>query len=131
MSMQDPLADMLTRIRNALMVGAKDVSIPHSKLKENIAKILLEEGYILSYESTGEGAKKGIDIKLKYYKGAPVIEEIKRVSRPSLRRYLKAEEIPYVNAGLGICILSTPQGVVVDKKARELNVGGEILCTVF
>lgn len=131
MTMQDPLADMLTRIRNALMANAKQVSIPHSKLKESIAQILAEEGYVMAYEVTGEGVHKSIDITLKYYRGVPVIEEIEKISRPGLRRYLKVDEIPYIRAGLGICILSTSQGVLADRKARELNVGGEIICTVF
>lgn len=131
MSMQDPLADMLTRIRNALMTSAKSVIIPHSKMKESIAQILVDEGYVESYEVTGEGVKKGIEIKLKYYRGQPVIEELKKISRPGLRRYLKSTEIPYIRAGLGICIMSTSKGIIVDRKARELNVGGEIICTVF
>ncbi len=131
MTMQDPIADMLTRIRNALMAGAKKVSMPYSSIKEGITKILADEGYIESYEVSGEGINKSIDIVLKYYRGEPVIEEIKKVSRPGLRKYLKVDEIPYIRAGLGICILSTSKGVIVDQKARELKVGGELICTVF
>ncbi|MBE8182762.1 MAG: 30S ribosomal protein S8 [Candidatus Portiera sp.] len=131
MTMQDPIADMLTRIRNALMAGATEVNMPHSKIKEEISKILVEEGYIKSYEASGEGATKEIDISLKYYRGEPVIEEIKKISKPGLRKYLKVDEIPYIKAGLGICILSTSKGMIVDRKARELKVGGELICTVF
>ena len=131
MTMQDPLADMLTRIRNALMAKAKKVKIPYSKIKNSIAEILVEEGYVESFSVNGEKAEKHIEIMLKYYRGQPVIEEIKKVSRPSLRRYLKADEVPHIKAGLGICIMSTSKGIIVDRKARELNLGGEILCTVF
>lgn len=131
MTMQDPIADMLTRIRNALMAGATKVSMPHSKIKEEITKILVEEGYIESYVASEEGAMKQIDLVLKYYRGEPVIEEIKKISRPGLRKYLKVDDIPYIRAGLGICILSTSKGMIVDRKAREFKVGGEIICTVF
>ena len=131
MSMQDPLADMLTRIRNGLMSNAVQVDIPYSHLKEDIAKILVEEGYVDSYQVVGEGTKKKVEVALKYYRERPVIEEIKKISRPGLRRYFGVDDIPYVRSGLGICILSTSKGVITDRRARELKVGGELICTVF
>lgn len=131
MSMQDPLADMLTRIRNGLMSKATQVSIPYSNIKKSIAKILVEEGYVESYEIHEKGIQKNIEVTLKYYRGRPVIEEITKVSRPGLRRYFGMNNIPYVRSGLGICILSTSKGVITDRQARELKVGGELICTVF
>ncbi len=130
MSMQDTLADMCTRIRNAQMARKTKVDIPSSKTKVNIAKVLQEEGFIASYEVGGEEKKPVLTLDLKYYQGNPVIEEIQRVSRPGLRVYKGAREIPRVKAGLGVMVVSTNQGVMSDRVARQSNVGGELLCEV-
>lgn len=131
MTMQDPIADLLTRIRNAQMVRMKAVSMPNSNLKRAICKVLAEEGYIESYE-TSEDKKPTLTIILKYLDdGAPVIESIDRASRPGLRRYVGIDDLPRVRGGLGTAILSTNQGVITEKAARRLGVGGEVLCTVF
>ena len=130
MSMQDPVADLLTRIRNAQMIGIRGVELPYSNIKMEILRVLKEEGFIESYESKADGAKKDISIKLKYYQGKPVIEHIKRISRPALRIYRPCRELPQVRGGLGIAIISTPKGVMTDRAARTQNVGGEVLCTV-
>lgn len=131
MSMQDPLADMLTRIRNAQMAGKTSVDMPGSKLKAAVARVLKDEGYIAGYESFAEGVKQRLRLELKYFDGKPVIVEIDRVSRPSLRRYAAKDELPSVRGGLGIAIVSTSQGVMTDRAARAAGVGGEVLCTVF
>lgn len=131
MSMSDPIADMLTRIRNGLRSAKLSVSIPASKSKAAIAKVLLDEGYIGGYRIEGEGAKRNLDIQLKYYRGEPVIEEIKRVSLPSCRVYVSCDDLPMVKNGLGIALVSTSQGLMTDKQARQSRVGGEIVCTVF
>ena len=132
MSMTDPVADMLTRIRNASRASHKAVSIPGSRLKEAIAKILKEEGYIVDFSVSGEKASRAIKVKLKYAEeGQKVITTIKRISKPGLRIYVGKDEIPSVLNGLGVNILSTPKGVITDKTARELGVGGELLCSVF
>lgn len=130
MSMQDPVSDLLTRIRNAQTMGIREVKLPHSNIKTEILRVLKEEGFIESYESIADGAKKDISIKLKYYQGRPVIERINRVSKPTLRIYKPCRELPQVRGGLGIAIISTPKGVMTDKSARSQNVGGEVLCTV-
>lgn len=130
MSMTDPIADMLTRIRNAQMADRLGVSMPSSKLKESIAKVLRDEGYIEDYAIRKDGAKAELSIELKYYAGRPVIERIERVSRPGLRVYRGMQELPKVMNGLGIAIVSTPKGVMTDRKARSANVGGEVLCIV-
>lgn len=130
MSMQDPVADMLTRIRNAQAMGIKQVKMPHSNIKNEILGVLKEEGYIESFETITDGNKKDLQVALKYYQGNPVIESIVRVSRPALRIYRGHQDIPLVRAGLGIAILSTPKGVMTDKQARAQRVGGEVLCTV-
>lgn len=130
MSMQDPLADMLTRIRNAHSRGLAEVAMPSSTLKVNVAKVLKEEGYITDYSVSGE-VKAELRIALKYYEGRPVIAEINRVSTPGLRRYAGASELPKVRGGLGVAIVSTSKGVMTDRAAREAKVGGEVLCTVF
>ena len=130
MSMQDPLADMLTRIRNAQMVEHASVTMPASKLKTAVAKVLKEEGYVIDV-TVDDGSKPAMTIKLKYFEGCPVIEEVKRVSRPGLRRYADVEQLPKVNNGLGIAIISTNRGVMTDRAARAAGVGGEVLCTVF
>jgi small subunit ribosomal protein S8 len=128
--MQDPLADMLTRIRNAQQVGKPSVTMPSSKLKVNVANVLSNEGYISGF-SVSEGVKQELTVELKYFEGKPVIAEIDRVSRPGLRNYAGKEAIPTVRAGLGIAIVSTSKGVMTDRAARAAGVGGEVLCTVF
>ncbi|MFT6189689.1 MAG: small subunit ribosomal protein S8 [Oleispira sp.] len=128
--MQDPLADMLTRIRNAQMVGKTEVTMPSSNLKISVAKVLEEEGYVGTQTVSGD-VKPELTIALKYYEGKPVIAEISRVSRPSLRRYSGKEDIPSVRAGLGVAVVSTSKGVMTDRAAREAGIGGEVLCTVF
>ncbi len=130
MSMQDPLSDMLTRIRNAHSRAKVSVTMPSSKLKIAVADVLKAEGYITNY-SVADGSKAELSIELKYFEGRPVIEEIDRFSRPGLRRYAGATELPNVRAGLGIAIVSTSKGVMSDSAARSAGVGGEVLCTVF
>ena len=130
MSMSDPIADMLTRIRNAQMVEKASVSMPASKLKTAIASVLRDEGYIDDFEVRRDGAKADLQIALKYYAGRPVIERIERVSRPGLRIYRGRDAIPQVMNGLGVAIVSTPKGVMTDRKARQVGVGGEVLCYV-
>jgi small subunit ribosomal protein S8 len=130
MSMTDPIADMLTRIRNGQMAEKLGVTMPSSKLKEAIAKVLLDEGYIEKYAVRKDGAKAELDIELKYYAGRPVIERLERVSRPGLRVYRGRQDFPKVMNGLGIAIVSTPKGVMTDRRARSANVGGEVLCIV-
>lgn len=131
MSMQDPIADMLTRIRNAQMAEKKSVSMPSSTLKVEIAKVLLNEGYVSSFNVVEDNKKPSLVVELKYFNGSPVIETITRISRPGLRIYKSASEIPKVNAGLGISIVSTNKGLMTDRAARALGVGGEIICNVF
>ncbi|MDE1953881.1 MAG: 30S ribosomal protein S8 [Betaproteobacteria bacterium] len=130
MSMSDPIADMLTRIRNAQMVEKATVKMPASKLKTAIAQVLQDEGYIDGFELLRDGVKADLQIALKYYAGRPVIERIERVSRPGLRIYRGQHAIPQVLNGLGVAIVSTPQGVMTDRKARQVGVGGEVLCYV-
>ena len=131
MSMQDPLSDMLTRIRNAQMAGKKTVEMPGSKLKAAVASVLKEEGYVGDFSLSDESGKPRLSISLKYYQGKPVIAEIDRVSRPGLRQYRAKYELPSVRAGLGVAIVSTSRGVMTDRAARAAGVGGEVLCTVF
>jgi small subunit ribosomal protein S8 len=128
--MQDPLADMLTRIRNAQMAEKTVVSMPSSKLKAAVAKVLKDEGYIADFQVSGD-VKQQLSIELKYFEGKPVIEELKRVSRPGLRSYKGVEQLPKVRGGLGVSIVSTNKGVMTDRAARAAGVGGEVLCTVF
>jgi small subunit ribosomal protein S8 len=130
MSMSDPIADMLTRIRNAQSVEKAVVSMPSSKLKVAIAQVLKDEGYIDDYAVRGEPTKPELEISLKYYAGRPVIERIERVSRPGLRIYRGRHEIPNVMNGLGVAIVTTPKGVMTDRKARQVGIGGEVLCYV-
>ena len=130
MSMSDPIADMLTRIRNAQMVGQVDVSMPCSKVKVSIAQVLKDEGYVEDYAIREEGPKKLLRIGLKYYAGKPVIERIERVSRPGLRVYKGRHSMPQVMNGLGVAIVTTPKGVMTDRKARATGVGGEVLVYV-
>ena len=130
MSMSDPIADLLTRIRNAQMVAKATVSVPSSKVKVAIAQVLKDEGYIDSLKVTVEDGKPTLEIALKYYAGRPVIERIERVSRPGLRVYKGNGSIPQVMNGLGVAIVSTSRGVMTDRKARANGVGGEVLCYV-
>ena len=130
MSMQDPLADMLTRIRNAQMAEHASVTMPSSKIKVAVARVLKDEGFIADYKVAGE-ARAELAIELKYFEGKPVIESLKRTSRPGLRSYAGKEALPKVNGGLGIAIVSTNKGVMTDRAARAAGVGGEVLCTVF
>lgn len=132
MSMSDPLADMLTRIRNAVMAKFEVVVMPASKTKANIAKVLKEEGFISDYQVSQEGVQGTLTITLKYGPNRePVINGIKRISKPGLRKYAKADAIPKVLSGLGISIISTSKGIITDKSARTLNTGGEIICEVW
>ncbi len=130
MSMSDPIADMLTRIRNAQMVEKAVVAMPSSKVKAAIAQVLKDEGYIDGFKVKTEDGKSELHIELKYYAGRPVIERIERVSRPGLRVYKGAKAIPQVMNGLGVAIVTTPQGVMTDRKARAAGIGGEVLCYV-
>lgn len=130
MSMSDPIADMLTRIRNAQVVNKTSVAMPSSKIKVAIAQVLKDEGYIEDFVVVGEKAKPELKIGLKYYAGRPVIERIDRVSKPGLRVYRGKGDIPTVMNGLGVTIISTPQGVMTDRKARATGTGGEVLCYV-
>ena len=130
MSMSDPIADMLTRIRNAQCVEKSSVSMPSSKIKVAIASVLKDEGYIESFAVTGDSARPEREIELKYYAGRPVIERIERVSRPGLRVYKGRNDIPQVMNGLGVAIITTPRGVMTDRKARQAGIGGEVLCYV-
>ncbi|MDO8332441.1 MAG: 30S ribosomal protein S8 [Pseudomonas sp.] len=130
MSMQDPLADMLTRIRNAQMAEKSVVSMPSSTLKVAVAKVLKDEGYIAEFKVSSE-IKPLLTIELKYFEGRPVIEEVKRVSRPGLRQYKSVGDLPKVRGGLGVSIVTTNKGVMTDRAARAAGIGGEVLCTVF
>ena len=130
MSMSDPIADMLTRIRNAQMVEKTSVAMPSSKLKAAIAQVLQDEGYIDGYAVKATAGKSELEISLKYYAGRPVIERIERVSRPGLRVYKGRHDIPQVMNGLGVAIVTTPKGVMTDRKARAAGIGGEVLCYV-
>ena len=130
MSMTDPIADMLTRIRNAQLAQKNSVAMPASKLKAAIAAVLKDEGYIDDFAVRDTEGKSQLDIALKYYAGRPVIERIERVSKPGLRIYKGCDDIPRVMNGLGVAIVSTPKGVMTDRKARASGVGGEVLCYV-
>lgn len=130
MSMSDPIADMLTRIRNAQMVEKVSVAMPSSKVKIAIAQVLKDEGYIDDFAVKTEGAKAELNIALKYYAGRPVIERLERVSKPGMRVYRGRNDIPQVMNGLGVAIVSTPKGVMTDRKARATGVGGEVICYV-
>jgi len=130
MSMTDPVADMLTRIRNAQMAEKVSVAMPSSKIKVAIAKVLKDEGYVEDFVVRETDGKAQLDIALKYYAGRPVIERIERVSKPGLRVYKGKDNLPEVMNGLGVAIVSTPKGVMTDRKARASNVGGEVLCVV-
>jgi len=131
MSMQDPISDMLTRVRNACTAQLETVAMPSSKMRAAIADVLKQEGFILDYTVEGEGVSKSLVIKNKYYNGKSVIEGRKRVSKPSCRIYSGAQEVPRVRNGQGIAVLSTPQGIVSGRTAAKNNVGGELLCYVW
>jgi len=131
MSMSDPIADLLTRIRNAQMAGKPSVQCPSSKIKQAILDVLKQEGYIGGYSITADVVKPELTIDLKYFNGRPVIEELHRGSSPGLRMYKRREDLPKVRAGLGVAVISTNKGVMTDKAARAAGVGGEVLCTVF
>lgn len=130
MSMTDPISDMLTRIRNGQAARLTQVKMPGSKVKKAIAKVLLDEGYIASFNTTAQGAKETLSVDLKYFQGKPVIDLLQRVSKPSLRIYKNRDELPQVLGGLGVAIVSTSQGVMADRKARANGQGGEVLCIV-
>jgi len=130
MSMSDPIADMLTRIRNAQLAEKLSVAMPSSRVKASIAQVLKDEGYIEEFKVRDEEGKSVLEIALKYYAGAPVIEKIERVSRPGLRIYKGRDDIPKIMNGLGIAIVSTSKGVMTDRKARATGIGGEVLCIV-
>ena len=130
--MNDPIGDMLTRIRNNQMRGKSTVETPASKLRAWVLDVLVDEGYIRGYEAmTGKDGHPALEISLKYYEGTPVIREVKRVSKPGRRVYTGPNDIPVVRQGLGVSIVSTPKGVMSDANARAANIGGEVLCTVF
>jgi small subunit ribosomal protein S8 len=132
MSLNDPLGDLLSRIRNAQMRNKSKVTSPGSKLRLNVLDVLKSEGYIRGYATVEhKGGRNELEIELKYFDGAPVIREIERVSKPGRRVYVAVKNLPRINNGLGIAILSTPKGVMADHAARDANVGGELLCTVF
>ena len=130
MSMNDPISDMLTRIRNGQSSNKKTVSMPSSSAKKSIAEVLKNEGYIIDFEVITENSIDNLVIQLKYHKGIPVIEDIQRSSRPGLRVYKNKEDLPQVLGGLGVAIISTSAGVMSDKEARERGIGGEVICTV-
>jgi len=131
MSMQDPIADMFVRIRNAQARAKRETRIPSSKKKLAIAEVLLNEGYIQGFRVEGEGVLSNIVVDLKYYGGRPVIERIDRVSRPGLRVYKAADDLPRVVGGLGIAIVSTSRGLMTDRQARSMGIGGEVICSVY
>jgi len=130
MTMTDPISDMLTRIRNGQKARKVSVSMPASKAKEAVARVLKEEGYIADYSVAGDGATKELSVELKYFEGAPVIERIQRASRPGLRIYRGKEDLPKVLGGLGVAIVSTSAGVMSDREARKKGIGGEVICIV-
>jgi small subunit ribosomal protein S8 len=130
MSMTDPIADLLTRIRNAQLARKTEVSVSSSKLKTALVKVLKDEGYVADFRTASEGAKNTLTIELKYFDGRPVIDRLERVSRPGLRIYRGKTELPKIQGGLGTAIVSTPKGVMTDKQARAIGQGGEVLCIV-
>lgn len=131
MSMTDPIADMLTRIRNGQQANKKTVLVPASKVKGAVLEVLLAEGYLRSVKDAELAGHKAFEVELKYYNGKPVMNEIKRISTPGLRQYSSSKELPQVRNGLGVAIISTSQGVMTDTSARSANLGGEVLCTIF
>lgn len=130
MSMQDPVSDMLSCVRNAQAIGIKEIELPASNMKLSILRVMKEEGYIDDFEQISESHKRRIKVVLKYYQGKPVIEKMKRISTPGCRVYKSCDKLPLIRGGLGIAIVSTPQGLMTDRAARAARLGGEILCTV-
>ena len=130
MSMQDPIADLFSRINNAQARGKASVVVPSSNKKISLVSLLRDKGYVGSF-NVSDGPKPEIDIKLKYFEGAPVIKELKRISKPGLRQYSSKKEIPEINGGLGIAVVSTNKGLMTDQEAKEAGLGGELICTVF
>ena len=130
MSMTDPIADLLTRIRNAQLARKPDVTVSSSRLKTALVKVLKDEGYVAGFQITSDGAKQTLSIELKYFDGRPVIDRLERVSRPGLRIYRGKAELPKIQGGMGTAIVSTPKGVMTDKQARAIGQGGEVLCIV-
>lgn len=131
MSMQDPISDMLTRIRNAQARAKREVAMPASNNKQAIAEVLKDEGYVGAWRVEGEGHRKQLIVELKYYRGKPVIERMRRVSRPGLRVYRSKDALPAVVGGLGIAIISTSKGLMTDREARVQGIGGEVVCSVY
>jgi small subunit ribosomal protein S8 len=131
MAMNDPLGDLLARIRNAQMRNKGSVTSPSSRLRESVLEVLKSEGYIRGYTVVERDGRSQIEVELKYFDGEPVIREIERISKPGRRVYTSVKNLPRINNGLGVAIVSTPKGVMADHDARDANVGGEILCTVF
>jgi small subunit ribosomal protein S8 len=131
MSMQDPIADMLTRLRNGQARAKREVAMPASAKKTAIAAVLKSEGFVENYRTEGEGVKKQLVVELKYYQGKPVIERIKRVSRPGLRVYRTNDKLPTVVGGLGVAIISTSRGLMSDRQARAQGIGGEVICSIY
>lgn len=131
MSMQDPISDMLTRLRNGQARAKREVSMPASRQKAAIAEVLKNEGYIVGYKVDGDGAHKALTIELKYYQGKPVIAHVKRVSRPGLRVYRAKDELPSIVGGLGVAIVSTSRGLMTDREARAQGIGGEVICALY
>ncbi|OOC47945.1 30S ribosomal protein S8 [Thioalkalivibrio versutus] len=129
--MTDPISDMLTRVRNAQRANKEQVAIPFSKAKERILKVFADEGFVSDIQVEGEVAQKKLVVKLKYFEGRPVIETVERISRPGLRIYRGKDELPRINAGLGVAVVSTPQGVMSDRAARAAGQGGEVLCKIY
>ncbi|WP_018138196.1 MULTISPECIES: 30S ribosomal protein S8 [unclassified Thioalkalivibrio] len=129
--MTDPISDMLTRVRNAQRANKEQVAIPFSKAKERILKVFADEGYVGDVQVEGEVAQKKLVVKLKYFEGRPVIESVERISRPGLRIYRGKDELPRINQGLGVAVISTPQGVMSDRAARAAGQGGEVLCKIY
>lgn len=129
--MTDPISDMLTRVRNAQRANKEQVAIPFSKAKERILKVFAEEGYVGDVQVEGEAAQKKLVVKLRYFEGRPVIESVERISRPGLRIYRGKDELPRINQGLGVAVISTPQGVMSDRAARAAGQGGEVLCKIY
>lgn len=130
MAMTDPIADMLTRIRNALSAAHANVSMPDSKIKRELARVLKEEGYIKGYSVNSDASKPTLQVDLKYYEGQPVIDNLSRVSKPGRRVYRGIDDMPMINAGLGITIVSTSKGIMTARAAKKQKVGGEVICTV-
>lgn len=127
----DPIGDLLIQIKNASMAGRRSINLPYSRLKHAVADILSREGYVGSVAKSGEGTRQSLTVEIKYQDGAPAVTDVKRISKPGLRHYVKSQKIPTVVGGMGIAIVSTPQGIMTGKEAKTRGVGGELLCTVW